>query len=333
MGLGKRQLGRALHFRCCEGDIAMRTLTFLLALWVLWPVERALAWWDEGHMQIAYVAYKRLNPTVRDRADVLLKLNPDYANWTAGAPVGQEKLYAFVHAATWADDIKTKPDYYDDQVTDSTAKENVPYGHLKHSYWHFKDTLFSADSTPLPAPDPVDAVTQLKLMIATLPASSNASESLRSYDLSWMIHLVGDLHQPLHAIDRYSSSISNPGGDRGGNEEKVIPANGETLALHAYWDGLFGGYSSVFGAIYDADHGGVTSVTPDGAKAQLLDPETWAQESFELAKTFAYAEPIRTDKQAVELTRAYETNARDVARKQAALAAARMANLLNELLK
>jgi hypothetical protein len=52
----------------------------------------------------------------------------------------------------------------------------VPYGHLKHSYWHFKNALFSADSIPLPAPDPVDAVTQLKLMIATLPASSNALE-------------------------------------------------------------------------------------------------------------------------------------------------------------
>jgi hypothetical protein len=108
MGLGKRQLGRALIFRCCEETLRMRTLMFLLALWVLWPAERALAWWDEGHMQIAYVAYKRLNPTTRDRADVLLKLNPDYANWTAGAPAGQEKLYAFVHAATWADDIKTK---------------------------------------------------------------------------------------------------------------------------------------------------------------------------------------------------------------------------------
>jgi hypothetical protein len=125
-------------------------------------------------MQIAYLAYKRLNPTVRDRADALLKLNPDYANWRAGAPAGHEKLNAFVHAATWADDIKTKPDYHDDQVTDSTAKENVPYGHLKHSYWHFKDALFSADSTHSPAPDPVDALTQLKPMIATLPASSNA---------------------------------------------------------------------------------------------------------------------------------------------------------------
>ena len=311
----------------------MRTITVLLALSVLCPFDRALAWWDEGHMQIAYVAYKKLTPPVRDRADELLRLNPDYANWTAGAPQGQEKLYAFVHAATWADDIKTRPDYYDDQVTDSTAKQNVPYGHLKHSYWHYKDTLLSADDTPLPAPDTVDAVTQLKLMIDKLPASSNASDSLRSYDLTWMIHLTGDLHQPLHAIARYSSSISGSGGDRGGNLETVIPAGGETLPLHSYWDGLFGSYSTVFGAIYDADHDGIASITPDGGKAQLVDPEVWAQESFELAKTVAYAAPIRTDKQAVELTRAYETAARDTARKQAALAGARLANLLNALLK
>lgn len=311
----------------------MRTFKITFVIAVLWPMSQAKAWWDEGHMQIAYVAYKKLTPPVRERADALLKLNPDYPNWTAGAPQGQEKVYAFVHAATWPDDIKTKPDYYDDQVTDSTAKQIVPYGHLKHSYWHYKDILYSADSTPLPSPDPVDAVSQLKLMIAKLPASADASDQLRSYSLSWMIHLVGDLHQPLHAVARYSASMPDKGGDRGGNEEKVIPATGETLALHAYWDAIFGGYSSVFGAIYDADHGGISSITPDSTKAQIVDPDTWAQESFELAKSVAYASPVRTDKQPVELTREYETNARDVARKQAALAAARLANLLNELLR
>ena len=42
-----------------------------------------------------------------------------------------------------------------------TARQLVPYGHLKHAYWHYKDTLLSADETPLPRPDPVDAVLQL----------------------------------------------------------------------------------------------------------------------------------------------------------------------------
>jgi hypothetical protein len=44
-------------------------------------------------------------------------------------------------------------------------------------------------------------------------------------------------------------------------------------------------YASVFGAIFDADgQGGLASVTADAAKAQIPDPDTWAQESFELAK-------------------------------------------------
>ena len=38
----------------------------------------ALAWWDAGHMQIAYVAYKKLEAPVKDKVDVLLRLNPDY---------------------------------------------------------------------------------------------------------------------------------------------------------------------------------------------------------------------------------------------------------------
>jgi hypothetical protein len=166
-------------------------------------------------------------------------------------------------------------------------------------------------------------------MVAKLPVSSGASDQLRSYDLVWTLHLVGDLHQPLHTIGRYTAQIS--GGDRGGNAEMVTPATGETIALHAYWDRIFGGYSSVFGAISDADErGGLASVTPDATAAQESDPSVWAQESFELAKKFAYAPPVRTDTNPVELTRDYESNARNTARSQAALAAARLANLLNQ---
>ncbi|WOH80324.1 S1/P1 nuclease [Bradyrhizobium sp. BEA-2-5] len=311
----------------------MRSLPFLVTSMLLF-CSPAQAWWDEGHMQIAYVAYKQLDPAVRDKADALLKLNPDYATWTAGAPSGMENVYAFVCAATWADDIKEKQNYLNGKVTDANAGQNVGYSDLsKHDYWHYKDILFSPDGTNLPAAPPVDAVIQLKKMIAVLPSSSGATDDLRSYDLVWMLHLVGDLHQPLHAVSRYTAHIAGADGDRGGNEEHVIPATGETIALHAYWDRIFGGYSSVFGAIYDATHNGISSITPNDAMARNIDPDAWAQESFELAKQNAYATPIRTDKTAVELTRDYETKARNVARSQAALAAARLANLLNQILR
>ena len=295
----------------------------------------AAAWWDEGHMQIAYVAYKHLDPAVKQKADDLLKLNPDYQKWIAGAPdEATGKMWAFVHAATWADDIKTHGyGYTRDDVHSPTAGQNIGYAdHNQHAYWHFKDNLFTPDGVALPTPDPVDAVTQLKIMIAALPAASGASDDVRSYDLTWILHLVGDVHQPLHAISRYTRQI--PNGDTGGNAENVIPATGETIALHAYWDGLFGGYSSPAGAVLDAsDQNGLATVAPNPTEAQNSDPEKWAQESAQIAETYAYAPPISTGANATNLTREYETNARNVARSQAALAAARLANLLNDALK
>lgn len=148
----------------------MRAISILPVPLTLFCCGSAQAWWDEGHhMQIAYLAYQRLVPAAKDRADDLLKLNPDYANWIAGAPDGKERLYAFVHASTWADDIKTKADYDDDQLTDSTARQNVPYGHLRHAYWHFRDLLDSPDGTALPAPDPVDAVSMSRDVTKRLP--------------------------------------------------------------------------------------------------------------------------------------------------------------------
>ena len=43
----------------------------------------ALAWNDRGHMTVAFIAYKQLTPTTRDRVNALLKLNPKYSDWSA----------------------------------------------------------------------------------------------------------------------------------------------------------------------------------------------------------------------------------------------------------
>ncbi|WP_404437437.1 S1/P1 nuclease [Bradyrhizobium daqingense] len=158
-------------------------------------------------MQIAYVAYKKLDAPIKDKVDVLLRLNPDYQKWTAGiADSKTAKLHAFIHAATWADDIKTKEyNYTRDKVDSPTAGQNIGYSDKnQHAFWHYKDLNWTPDGTPLPPPDAVDLVTQLNLMIAALPASSGASDDVRSYDLVWILHLVGDAHQPLHGSGRYT---------------------------------------------------------------------------------------------------------------------------------
>lgn len=298
-------------------------------------ISPALAWWDAGHMQIAYVAYKKLDAPVKDKVDALLRLNPDYGKWTTGiADAKTAKLYAFIHAATWADDIKTKEyNYTRDKVDSPTAGQNIGYADKnQHAYWHFKDVNWSPDGTALPPDDPVDLVTQLNLMIAALPGSSGASDDVRSYDLVWILHLVGDAHQPLHGSGRYTRQI--PNGDAGGNTEQVIPATGETVALHAYWDSLFGGYVSPYGAVFDADDKeGLASLAVNDVAAKIADPQKWIDESADLAKQYAYAAPVSPGKNPVFLTREYETGARNIARSQAALAAARLANLINSALR
>jgi S1/P1 Nuclease len=169
-------------------------------------------------------------------------------------------------------------------------------------------------------------------MIATLPASSGASDELRSYDLVWILHLVGDAHQPLHAVTRFTKEL--PSGDRGGNLELVIPATGETVALHAYWDSVFGGYSSAFGAIFDAGgQDGIANIDPNPEMVKIADPERWIEESAALAKIYAYAAPVSSGSNTTLLTREYETNARNISRSQAALAAARLADLVNNALQ
>jgi hypothetical protein len=296
----------------------------------------ALAWWDEGHMQVAAVAYDRLTPPVRAKVDALIKLNPQYESWVAGWPAAKVAQYAFVRAATWADDIKVPTLGYTDagdSATKPEADRNIGYyDTLMHKYWHFKDIGFSIDGTPLEDADPVNAATQIKLLTAGLSPSSGLPDGVRSYDLVWLLHLVGDAHQPLHATTRFSRDHVH--GDQGGNLSEVIPATGETITLHAYWDRLLGGSSTAEGAIADAlISKGTALPEPDATLASEANPDDWFKESEKLAEEFAYAEPVKSGAQPYMLDRQYETNARNIARQQAALAGARLANLVNEALK
>lgn len=292
------------------------------------------AWWDEGHMQIAAVAYDQLTPTARAKADALIRLHPLYATWAASWPPEKAAQYAFIRAATWADDIKApQAGYRDDKPTSATAGRNIGYyDDLKHGYWHYKDIDFSTDGTPLQPADAVNAVTQIKLLSAGLAPSSGLPDEVRSFDLVWLLHMVGDAHQPLHATARFSRDL--PDGDQGGNMQLVVPATGEEIKLHAYWDRLLGGYSTPQGAVLDAFINGETKLSPaDPVRAAVADPEAWFVESAAIAEQVVYAEPVRSGPQPYQLDRTYETKARDTAREQAAVAGARLAYLINAALK
>ena len=199
-------------------------------------------WWDTGHMAVAYVAYKNLTPQTRARVDTLIQLNPKVNEWLERIPEGtspeDKKLMLFMIAATWPDLIKDDPQYRDDGTQggnippdDGTGGLNLGYSdRLKRKYWHFVDLPFSPDNTPLQDPPMPNAETQICAFRAVL--ASNSSDALKSYDLVWLLHIVGDIHQPLHATQRFTQNTRN--GDAGGNLVKV--KDGADINLHSFWD-------------------------------------------------------------------------------------------------
>lgn len=298
------------------------------ALSLLFLSPSACAWWDMGHMTVAAVAYQLLTPAARARAASLLRLNPDFDNWVRGLPADQQDRVAFIHAATWADDIKRRDDYERGSIAHDgeEAAANIGYAdHKAHDYWHFVDMPFSSDGTPGESPRAPNALTQIEEFRRAL--ASNASDDVKSYDLVWLLHLVGDVHQPLHATSRFSRAL--PKGDQGGNKETICLAFTCGAKLHAYWDGLLGDR----GGLTDAETLAATLPAPDATAAAIEDPAKWVSESKQLAEQFVYTGPIREGAGPFALTDAYEADAHRVAQQQVALAGARLARLLSSALR
>ena len=205
-------------------------------------------WGSVGHMAVAYIAYNRLTPATKSRVRALLKQNPDYNKWVGMVPAGTapkfKYMMIFMIASTWPDQIKSETGYTDDgpdphgnRPDGASSSLNVGYSdHLHHKYWHFVDTpFFLSDGTALPAIPSPNAETQIatfRAVLGTTPAGD-----VKSYDLVWLLHLVGDVHQPLHSSTRVSAT--DPEGDSGGNNVKLCasPCRSE---LHGFWDQLPG---------------------------------------------------------------------------------------------
>jgi hypothetical protein len=295
------------------------------------------AWFGFGHMAVAYVAYQKLTPEKRIRVAKLLKKNPYYkTKWKAMIPVGtpadQQDLMYFMIAATWPDQIKDKNSgYVDDGTTGGnvpaagpTAWQNTGYGDLnRHKYWHFIDTPFTQDgTTPLTAIPSPNAETEIAIFRQAL--TSSVSDKIKSYDLVWLLHLVGDVHQPLHSTTRVGATDLQ--GDNGGNNVKLSDPSKE---LHAFWDGLPGDSSNVTDVITY----GKTLTAADPLLAKKSDASDWIKESFDIAQTTVYSGPIGTGDGPFAITQAYKDNAQKIAAERVELAGERLANLINDELK
>ncbi|HKW02111.1 MAG TPA: S1/P1 nuclease [Vicinamibacterales bacterium] len=314
-----------------------QSISLAILLFLILAVAPVHAWFNGGHMVVACIAYKNLTPQTQARVDALLKKNPMYKTWTKGIAKKDKGLTAFVMAATWADCIKDHicaPGYTSDggdvPPGKPTDDQNIGYADkLMHRYWHFIDVPLSAGAPGLPPKFPN---AQTEILLLTTAIGSNKSDDIKSYDVVWLEHLVGDVHQPLHATSRFTKNHSS--GDRGGNSVHFCtsPCTDE---LHAFWDGQLGDKPTVAEVTQTA---AALIALGKPAGADNLDPASWVSDSFALSAVDVYVAPISDDNDpSVTISprpdAAYQAKATTVARAQVALAGFRLAGLLNQNLK
>lgn len=130
------------------GGKMKNTVSTLSGVLALLPISSSTssAWNGRSHMMVAAVAYTKLTPQTKNRVDALLLLNPDRDNWLSLIPEGtsatRKKMMLFMIAATWADRIKSDPDYHTDgphggnrPPNDASASQNIGYDDLaRHKY-------------------------------------------------------------------------------------------------------------------------------------------------------------------------------------------------------
>lgn len=293
---------------------------FVLLISLLAPWKVA-AWDRAGHMMIAAEAYRDLTPDFQNRATKLLMAHPDYGKWEkdfANTSNLQFPIYIFMRASSWPDEIRRKGNEFD------------------HPQWHFIDYPLRPPSFPIqPGPMPDDDILFGIKQCESGLANTNASDRLRGVYLSWLIHLIGDLHQPLHCASLVTEAF--PSGDKGGNRFYVRPGE-RAINLHAFWDGLLGTSASPNEQLNYAIENG--SRFPRSSLPELLastTPQGWSLESRSLAVEKAYLHgELRGGANfdsAVVLPDGYSKAAKAVAERQAALAGYRLADEIRSHLK
>lgn len=282
-----------------------------------------LAWDDGGHMLIARIAYERMDASARARtSSAAAVLNNNGTN------------YSFVSLACWMDDIKER-------------NSSSPYKG-KFRTWHYinigcspTDPDIFAENTPLSATNG-----------DIIRALSHAASSLRSgtFDaiipneavaLAVIVHLVGDIHQPMHTASRYDpdrSKTDRPN-DAGGNAVSIanLADTPWKKNLHTFWDEAYRRYYE------DGKARAFPEITIDAGMQEWIkrsssytptndlafDAGRWARETQTLGCSLAYGklgEPYGAKN--IELKGPYVAGAAAAAQRQIVLAGWRLAALL-----
>jgi hypothetical protein len=239
-------------------------------------------WGPEGHRLVAEIAWKHTTAAARAEITKLL-------------PEGE----TVISVAPWADEVRPQ------------RRETAP--------WHYINIPIEAPRgnwRPY-CPGNECIVTAVERFAARL-ADQQLSAAEREEALRFLVHFVGDLHQPLHCGDRR---------DRGGNDVPVV-FRGRPTNLHSIWDTPLPGETLRLEGVRERL---LREADPEELqRAAEGGPEEWVWDSHRASRDFAYAAlpPARP----ALLDDEYAQQAYPVIERQLRLAGLRLAAMLNRAL-
>lgn len=291
-----------------------RILSFFLTLFLLSPVP-AFCWWETGHRTVARIAAAHLTPAARLRVARILGVENTDTAVAEGLSV----------ASTWADEVKND---------------------TKTSEWHYIDlTLQDEKSDILRRCQDSNCVNGRIRSFALQLGSPKGKVDPRWSDLDalrFLVHFVGDVHQPLHAISDE---------DLGGNCELLTTPIGDAKNLHALWDGAIVAALDASDTQLASNIEGYISKLDEQTRTEWSggNVDDWAWESHLIAQVNIYAKlqiptepvgfPNGCKEAPAEITNfkpqvdtLYIDTMKPIVRDQLAKAGLRLAKLLNETL-
>ena len=291
------------------------------------------AWDDTGHKLTTYIAWEQMSPTAREKAIKILLAAPEesdlsvfYLQDSRSAAAKQREL--FMIASTWADIVRDK------KFANRFAKYH-------HGNWHYLDTFWRENNgkvelVPELKSDEQNALERLFAFDKVLRDAA-ASDADKAIALAWILHLGGDIHQPLHDSGRVTKY--DPKGDQGGNLFMLSPkgATGDDrLSLHWYWDSIIGRNIARQNDACDSDYlpaiaKQITEKYPLSKmqnRLKLGKFDEWQQEGFQIASTKLYPASLKFGEMPSD---DYKKMAFNISEEQIALAGYRMGAMLNQI--
>jgi hypothetical protein len=313
-------------------EVFMRKLVFTsavvaLTMMALLP-QPAQAWDETGHMVVSRIAWQNMTPKAKRISIALLSSAPQDSSLPTLLPQDTRaravrEINFFLRASTWPDIV-------------GDVRQQVRRQKYRKSNWHFINFFWDNGGPGLTPRERTDIVPEATNVVERLTAltadlqNRDVDASERGIALAWVLHLVGDIHNPLHTSARVT--FMDPKGDQGGNLFKLTSSGSNSL--HSYWDNILDisvrrqrgesvdNYINRAATVIMARH----PQAPLAPRVEEMEFTNWAREGLVLSMTRVYPTTLQ---RGARPTESYRRVAFDTSAEQIALAGYRLANVLN----